>query len=75
MKKRSESWERIQKVIERSGFSVNGFARHIGLSRGENLYQIKKGNNDISKDLAQRINNHYPGYSVGWLLTGIPDAT
>ena len=73
MEKITKSWERLQTVIESSGLSVNGFAHQIGLSRGENLYQIKKGNNDISKDLAQRINDRYPQYSVGWLITGIPE--
>ena len=28
--------------------TVNYFALYIGLPRGENLYQIKKGNNGIS---------------------------
>ena len=38
-------WQRIEMVIQQSKLTVNAFARHIGLPRGENLYQIKKGNN------------------------------
>ena len=74
MEKKNESWERLQRVIANSGLSVNGFASHIGLSRGENLYQIKRGNNAISKDVARRINEKFPQYSITWLMTGIPEA-
>lgn len=50
--------------------STNYFARHIGLPRGENLYQIKRGNNGISLDVAQRIVAHFPQIDKLWLLTG-----
>lgn len=50
--------------------STNYFARHIGLSRGENLYQIKRGNNGISRDLASRIVTRFPQIDKLWLLTG-----
>ena len=63
-------WERIERVIDASGLTTNGFARHVGLPRGENLYQIKRGNNGISRDLAERVNRHYPQFSLLWLLTG-----
>ena len=64
------AWQRIEAVIKASGMSVNAFARFIGLARGENLYQIKKGNNGISRDLARRIIDHYPHLNFSWLLTG-----
>lgn len=64
------SWQRLETIIKMSGMSINAFARCIGLSRGENLYQIKKGNNGISRDLAQRITNYYPQISFTWLMTG-----
>lgn len=50
--------------------SVNAFAMHIGLKRSENLYQIKKGNHGISKELARVITEKYPAISKSWLLTG-----
>ena len=50
--------------------STNYFARHIGLARGENLYQIKRGNNGISRDVAQRIVAKFPQIDKLWLLTG-----
>ena len=54
--------------------TANAFARHLGLPRGENLYQIKRGNNGISCDLARRIHAQYPNYSLSWLLTGEGEA-
>ncbi|MCH5334813.1 MAG: S24 family peptidase [Alistipes sp.] len=64
------NWERLESVIRRSNMTVNGFAKHIGLLRGENLYQIKRGNNGISRDLAARIVKHFPDIDKLWLLTG-----
>lgn len=64
------NWQRIEMVVKMSGMSVNAFARCIGLARGENLYQIKKGNNGISRDLAKRITDYYPQISFSWLMTG-----
>ena len=47
-----DCWKRIEAVIKMSRMTTNAFARHIGLARGENLYQIKRGNNGVSLDLA-----------------------
>lgn len=65
-----ENWQRLEKVIKWAGMSVNAFALHIGLKRSENLYQIKKGNHGISKELANIISTQYPQISKSWLLTG-----
>ena len=65
-----ENWQRLEKVIKWAGMSVNAFALHIGLKRSENLYQIKKGNHGISKELANVISTKYPQISKSWLLTG-----
>nr|WP_300100701.1 S24 family peptidase [uncultured Alistipes sp.] len=50
--------------------TTNYFARYIGLARGENLYQIKRGNNGISLDVAERIVAKFPQVDKLWLLTG-----
>jgi hypothetical protein len=68
-----DEWQRIEKIVRWTGHSVNSFALQIGLSRGENLYQIKKGNHGISKELAETISAKYPEISRGWLLTGEGD--
>lgn len=69
----SAEWNRLEKVIKETHHTTNSFAKHIGLLRGENLYQIKRGNNRISLDVAQRIHEHYPEYSIAWLLCGEGD--
>ncbi len=65
------SWQRLQAVIEHSRIqSVSAFTRHIGINKPENLYQIRRGNNGISKELAKTICGCFPEISMGWLLTG-----
>jgi hypothetical protein len=67
------SWSRLKKVIDWSELSINSFAKSIGLKRAENLYQIKKGNNSISKDLSELITIKYCNINRSWLLTGEGD--
>ncbi len=67
------NWQRIERVVKWTGLSVNSFAHSVGLSRGENLYQIKRGNNGISRELAGMIAAKYPQISRAWLLTGEGD--
>lgn len=65
------AWKRLKYVITNSNEkSINEFARKIGLKRAENLYQIKRGYNQISRKLATMINEIYPQYSISWLLAG-----
>lgn len=66
----NKNWQRLEAVLRWANMSANYFAHHIGLSRGENLYQIKRGNNGISLNLAERIVNHFPQINRLWLLTG-----
>lgn len=66
-------WKRLEEVIVATGHNVNSFAKHIGLPRGENLYQIRRGNNRISHDVARRINEKYPQYSLTWLMFGVEE--
>lgn len=68
-----DDWQRIERVVRWAGLSVNSFARNIGLNRAENLYQIKKGNHGISKELAEAVSAAYPEISKAWLLTGEGD--
>lgn len=66
-------WQRLEQVIKWTGLSTNAFATGIGLKRSENLYQIKRGNNSISKNLAELITRKYPFVNRAWLLTGEGD--
>ena len=64
------NWQRIESIVKWANMSTNYFARYIGLARAENLYQIKRGNNGISRKLAERIVQHFPQIDLLWLLTG-----
>ena len=75
MEQKNEQWERLRQVIDASRLSINAFAHSIGLPRGENLYQIQRGNNRISEDVARRIHDKYPAYSVAWLIFGEDEIT
>lgn len=70
MQEKQNNWQRIEAVIKWANMSTNYFARYIGLARGENLYQIKRGNNGISMDVADRIVTKFPQVDKLWLLTG-----
>lgn len=65
-----EQWERLSAVIAETKMSVHAFAKHIGLPAAENLYRIKRGQNGISRNLADLIVQTFPEVSKGWLLTG-----
>lgn len=65
-----EQWARLAVVIAYSQMTTNAFARYIGLPCGENLYRIKRGQNGISRDVANRIAKKFPEISLGWLLCG-----
>ena len=58
-----DNWQRIDSVIRWANMTINYFALYIGLPRGENLYQIKKGNNSISRNLADKIVTKFPEVS------------
>ena len=68
-------WQRIEKVLKYADMSANYFAKYIGLARGENLYQIKRGRNRISIDVAQKIHRKFPRFSISWLMCGEPELT
>lgn len=67
---RPNAWDRIVAIVEMTEMTTNRFAKYIGLPRGENLYQIKRGNNGISLDLAESICIKFPQINKLWLLTG-----
>ena len=64
------NWERLEKVIQYLNYNVNSFAKEIGLNRAERLYQIKRGNYAISKNLASTISERFSNINEAWLITG-----
>lgn len=74
MQNRNEHWERLAAVIRQAGnMSPNFFAKYIGLPCGENIYRVKRGQNGISRNMADMIVAKFPHISKGWLLTGEGD--
>lgn len=65
----SES-ERINAIIEYSGLTTKKFAESLGLERVDRIYNIQKGRNKISSNLANLITTKYNNVSCEWLLTG-----
>lgn len=64
--------DRLAVVLRHSkAVTLNALAQVLKLNRAENLYQIKKGNNNISVPLAKRIAEIYPQFNIGWLTTGV----
>ena len=69
--KSTPEWARIDEIMWHYRFRTTAeFARHLGLKRTENLYQIKRGNNRISFALADAICEKFPQINKGWLLCG-----
>ena len=66
----NEEWSRLYAVICWAGMNTNSFSRTIGLRQAENIYRVKRGQNRISRDLADLVCSRFPEISKGWLLTG-----
>lgn len=64
-------WDRLLQIIEDAGLSIHSFSKAIGLKRSETLYQIQRGQIQLSSNVADLIIARYPDYSKKWLLTGI----
>lgn len=62
--------ERIAKLMEYTGLSLNKLAVKIGLKTPQTFYDIRNGRHGISKDLADKIKAKYLNLSITWLLTG-----
>ncbi|MCQ4139187.1 hypothetical protein [Chryseobacterium sp. EO14] len=54
--------------------NVNQLSEYLGFSRPERLYKVLRGENAISKKLAEEINSKFPQYSIDFLLSGIDSA-
>ncbi len=65
-----DNWSRLEEIIKWAGLSTHSFAMRIGLNRSENLYQIKRGRNGISSELADRIIKFFPEIDRRWILSG-----
>lgn len=66
----NSDWARIETIIHDLDTTAAELAKTLGLKHAENLYQIKRGNYHISRRLAGIIHDHYPQYSMSWLMLG-----
>ena len=62
--------EKINIILEDTRKKAAQFAKEIGLSSPQNIYDIQKDQADISKDVALCIIEKYPRYNLKWLLYG-----
>ncbi len=62
--------ERLRKIINLSKKSTKAFSEDIGLKSPQILYDVLKGRNGISKELANSIKAKCVNYNLAWLLTG-----
>lgn len=62
--------ERLTAIINENGMSAKKFSEHIGAKSPQVLYDVLKGRNGISKELAAMIHAKCVNYSYAWILTG-----
>ena len=60
---------RIQKIIDEQGVSLNAFAQEIGVNRST-ISHILTGRNNPSVEVLQKILKRFPSLSSDWLLLG-----
>ncbi len=70
--KNTEISARIAEIIERAGESPNSFAKRLGYSRAQTIYDILSGKSAPSYDFFNRFANteYSANISLKWLLTG-----
>lgn len=70
--KNTEISARIAEIIERAGESPNSFAKRLGYSRAQTIYDILSGKSAPSYDFFNRFANteYSANISLQWLLTG-----
>ena len=66
----NNQWKRLESVILHCNMTTLMFAKHLGLPNADLLYQIKRGNYNISTRLADRIAALHPEIDRRWLLAG-----
>lgn len=62
--------DRLRSVLKEQQISVLGFAIRLGTVSSNKLYSILKEEEEMSAEIAERINELLPQYSVQWLLNG-----
>lgn len=68
----TKSSAKLFQILKEQNFSTIGFETRLGLklAESEQFHSILKGKKEITEDIAKRINELLPQYSVEWLLDG-----
>lgn len=67
---KKKSIEKMDFILNDLNINASQLAKEMGYKRPERLYKVIRGENSISKKLAEEINERFPQYSVEWLLSG-----
>lgn len=68
----TKSSAKLFQILKEQNFSTMGFEMRLGLgiAESEQFHSILRGKAEITEDIAKRINELLPQYSVEWLLDG-----
>ena len=67
----TNSYSRIQEILDYYCITANAFSKRIGLKRPQSLYDIRDGKvKTISYYIAQKIHEAYKEIDLDWILTG-----
>ncbi len=72
MKNQTQS-DRFRSVLEEQQISVFGLALRLGIAPPDELYAILRSNKKMPVEIAERIHELMPQYSVQWLLDGVQE--
>ena len=62
--------QRIKELSTHYRMSINALSKYFGLNTAQTLYDIVRGRNGISKDLAEKFSAKDEALNTIWLLTG-----
>lgn len=65
-----KDWQRLERIINWTGLSVEDLAENIGLCNSDIFYRIKRSEIGIMPDLSDRIWMRYPELNREWILRG-----
>ncbi len=68
--KSSQNKERIDKILELLKISKSELSQKIGFSNSNQINAILNGRNNISLELAYKINKVFPEINVMWIFNG-----
>ena len=62
--------KRVVELIDSTGLSMNAFAKGIGMSRAQVIYDIETNKVSVSGKVIKMIAEKYANLNLRWLITG-----